>query len=121
MAFGIDDAVAAGLKILDKFIPDPQAKLEATIELRKLFNEVNIAYLELAKVEAAQPGWLTKYRPGLGWTLVAAINYQFIVYPTAVAIILAIDEHFPVERLPVLDWKFLGALVGVIFGGGGGS
>jgi hypothetical protein len=29
MAFGIDDAIAAGLKIIDKFIPDPAEKAKA--------------------------------------------------------------------------------------------
>ena len=35
MAFGIDDAIAAGLKILDKFVPDPAAKTQAEGELRE--------------------------------------------------------------------------------------
>jgi hypothetical protein len=34
MAFGIDDAIAAGLKIADKFIPDPAAKAKFESELR---------------------------------------------------------------------------------------
>ena len=29
MSFGIDDAIAAALKVLDKFIPDPAAKAKA--------------------------------------------------------------------------------------------
>ena len=30
--FGVDDAIAAGLKVLDKFIPDPEAKAKAEYE-----------------------------------------------------------------------------------------
>ena len=29
MSFGIDDAIAAGMKVLDKFVPDPEAKAKA--------------------------------------------------------------------------------------------
>ena len=34
--FGIDDIVGAGLKILDKVIPDPAQKAQAALELQKL-------------------------------------------------------------------------------------
>ena len=34
MAFGLDDAIAAGLKILDKFIADPDARAKAEAEFR---------------------------------------------------------------------------------------
>ena len=46
-----------------------------------------------------------------GWGLVASLVYQFIVYPFLIATILVLDPGFPVERLPVLDWKELGALL----------
>jgi len=35
MTFGIGDAVAAGLKVIDKFIPDPQEKIKAEEALRR--------------------------------------------------------------------------------------
>ena len=33
MAFGIDDAIAAGLRIVEKFVPDPEARSAAEAEL----------------------------------------------------------------------------------------
>lgn len=51
MAFGIDDAIATGLKIIDKFVADPEAKAKAEQELRNSQNEMKIANLEADKVE----------------------------------------------------------------------
>ena len=43
--FGIGDAVTAGLKIIDKFIPDPKAKADAIFKLKNLEQEGNMAQL----------------------------------------------------------------------------
>jgi uncharacterized membrane protein (DUF106 family) len=44
--FGLDDIVGAGLKILDKVIPDPAEKAKAQLELQKLANEGHLAELQ---------------------------------------------------------------------------
>ena len=44
--FGLDDIVGAGLKILDKVIPDPAEKVKAQLELQKLANEGHLAELQ---------------------------------------------------------------------------
>lgn len=44
--FGLDDIVGAGLKILDKVIPDPTEKAKAQLELQKLANEGHLAELQ---------------------------------------------------------------------------
>lgn len=111
MAFGIDDAIAAGLKILDKFIPDPAEKAKAAFELRQLMNQVALAQIDLNKAEVAGGRWLGQWRGALGWGLVASLLYQFILYPFLIAAVLIFDPNFPVERLPVLDWKQLGSLL----------
>ena len=41
--FGIDDIIGAGLKIIDKVIPDPAAKAAAQLELQKIANEGKLA------------------------------------------------------------------------------
>jgi hypothetical protein len=43
--FGIDDVVNTGLKILDKVLPDPQAKAQAALELQKLAQDGKLAEL----------------------------------------------------------------------------
>lgn len=51
MAFGIDDAIATGLKIIDKFVADPEAKAKAEQELQNSRNQMIISNLEADKVE----------------------------------------------------------------------
>ena len=69
--FGLDDIVGAGLKILDKVIPDPEQKAKAQIELQKLANDGHLAELqadmneqqELTKRQQADmmsDSWLSK-------------------------------------------------------------
>ena len=50
--FGIDDIVGAGLKILDKVIPDPAQKAQAALELQKLAQDGKLAELQADMNEA---------------------------------------------------------------------
>ena len=54
MSFGIDDAIAAGLKIIDKFIPDPELKAKMAQELENNKKDMLIANLEADNVEAQE-------------------------------------------------------------------
>ena len=90
MALGFDDAIAAGLKILDKFIADPAEKAKAESELRQMANEARLAELNADNVEAqevskrqvadmASDSWLSKnIRP---MTLIAILaGYFFFAF-----------------------------------------
>lgn len=121
MAFGIDDAIAAGLSIIDKFVPDPEMKVKATSELRQLIATGRAAQVDLNKAEVQSGHWLGKWRGALGWACVAAVIWQFILYPFLVAILLAFDRLYPVEKLPVLDLKYLGSILFGMLGLGGGE
>ena len=54
MAFGIDDAIAAGLKIIDKFIPDPELKAKMSQELENNRKDLVLANLQADNVEAQE-------------------------------------------------------------------
>jgi hypothetical protein len=111
----------AGLKILDKVIPDPAAKSAAQLELLKLqqageFRQLEadlqlaLAQTKINEVEASAPdvfrgGW----RPAAGWVCVAGLAYQFLFQPLA-AWSGGIHGWAPP---PVLD---LGDLYGLLFG-----
>jgi len=111
----------AGLKILDKVIPDPAAKSAAQLELLKLqqageFRQLEadlqlaLAQTKINEVEAAAPdvfrgGW----RPAAGWVCVAGLAYQFLFQPLA-AWSGGIHGWAPP---PVLQ---LGDLYGLLFG-----
>jgi len=79
MAFGLDDAVAAGLKVLDKFIPDPAAKAKAEAELRSSLLEWDKAQTDINAVEAANPNVLVSgWRPFIGWTCAVALGFNYL-------------------------------------------
>ena len=44
--FGIDDILAVGMKLVDKFVPDPQAKQEAQIKLLEMQQNGELAQLQ---------------------------------------------------------------------------
>jgi hypothetical protein len=85
--FGIDDIISVGMKLLDKVIPDPQAKAEAQAKLLELQQQGRLAELQADTAEAqeltkrqqadmASDSWLSKnIRP---MTLIAILVGYFI-------------------------------------------
>jgi hypothetical protein len=85
--FGIDDIIGVGMKLVDKLIPDPQAKAQAQLELAKLAQDGKLADIqadineaqELTKrqeADMASDSWLAKnIRP---MTLIAIISGYFV-------------------------------------------
>ena len=116
-----EGVIEKGLDILDRFLPDGDKKIQASIELRKLLNDARNAQIALNTAEVQSGHWLGKWRGALGWGLVASVLYQFIAYPVWVSILLAIDSKYPVEKLPVLDLKYLGSILLGMLGLGGGE
>jgi uncharacterized membrane protein (DUF106 family) len=68
---GLDTIVGVGMKILDKFIPDPEAKAKAQQELLKMQQEGRLAELQAdtaeqqeltkrAQADMASDSWLSK-------------------------------------------------------------
>jgi len=118
--FGIDDIVGAGLKIIDKVIPDPQAKAQAQIELQKLANDGHLAELQADmneannvsdrwKADLASDSWLSKnIRP---MTLIAILAGYFI-FATSSAFELNVKQAY-VELLG--QWGML--IMSAYFGG----
>ena len=69
--FGIDDILTVGMKLVDKFVPDPQAKQDAQIKLLEMQKNGELAQLqadmneqqELTKRQSADmmsDSWLSK-------------------------------------------------------------
>lgn len=108
---GIDDAIAAGLKVLDKFIPDPEAKAKAAAELRDSLQAWDAQQNEVNKVEAAhRTVFVAGWRPFIGWVCGAAFAYHFIGLPICAFIMAATGKTFP---LPPFD---ISALMTVLMG-----
>ena len=132
MAFDpISAALEIGGKLIDRLWPDPSKAGEAKLELAKMAHNGEMAHLtagtELAKAqillntaEVNSGHLLGKWRGALGWGLALSAIYQFMAHPFLVAILLAFNNNFPVERLPKLEWKQLGSILMGILGIGGG-
>jgi hypothetical protein len=100
--FGIDDIIGAGLKIIDKVIPDPAQKAQAQLELQRLAQDGKLAELQADmneqnnvsdrwKADLQSDSWLSKnVRP---MTLVALLVAYFI-FATASAFEIIVKPEY---------------------------
>lgn len=115
--FGFGDAVAAGLTIIDKFIPDPQAKIAAEAALRDALLGVDKAQMQVNAAEAASPSlFVAGWRPAVGWCCTIAMAWSYIVQPVAVFTLAQFDV---LVTLPTLDLStMMPVLLGMLGMGG---
>ena len=115
--FGIDDAIAAGLKVLDKFIPDPEDKAKAESELREGLMSWDRAQTEINKAEAVHRSiFVAGWRPAVGWICAFAFGFHFVVWPLVVVLL-----QFFGQVPPVIDFDMqtlLTVLMGMLGLGG---
>jgi hypothetical protein len=63
--------------VLDKFLPDPEAKAKALAELQSQMMQMDLAQMEVNKAEASAPGWFKGgWRPAIGWVCGGALAWQ---------------------------------------------
>ena len=106
MAFGIDDAVATGLKIIDKFVPDPAQKAKAEADLRSSLLQWDKAQTDINAVEAANPNVLVSgWRPFIGWTCAIALGFNYLT-PYA-AWLAAMLFNLNITQPPRLDGSLM--------------
>ena len=115
MAFGIDDAIGAGLQIINKFVPDPAAKAQAEAELRDSLQKWDAGQDATNTAEAASADPFTsRWRPFIGWVCGVALGYQYVLAPIGVWL-AAIMGH-PVPAPPKLDdslWQLMLGMLGL--------
>ena len=104
---GIDNIIAIGGKLLDKIIPDPQARdaaklklleLEQSGELRlaELDNMLAMGQIETNKIEAADASlFKSSWRPCIGWCCALAIFYDFLLRPLLSGFLFKYGFVFP--------------------------
>lgn len=116
MAFGIDDALAAGLKIVDKFIPDPEARIKAAQALRTDLMAWDGAQNKVNEAEAANSSiFVSGWRPAIGWICAGSLLYTYILVPFSVYTFSFVLQQ-PVPKFPVLDdhlWELMFGLLGM--------
>lgn len=104
----IGGIVEAGLKILDKVIPDPAAKAAAQLELMRLHQEGDLKELDAAMqiivAEATSEHPLTsQWRPITMLTFVAIVANNYLLYPY----LSLIWEAAPLLPLPEDLWALI--------------
>jgi hypothetical protein len=115
MAFGIDDAISAGLNIVNKFIPDPAAKAQAESELRASLQawdgqQTTVNTAEAQNINMFVSGW----RPAIGWVCALALAYQYALSP--IGLWIASMMHYPMSTPPKLDdslWQLMFGMLGM--------
>lgn len=115
MAFGIGEAIAAGLRIVDKFVPDPEEKARAEAELRAALLAWDQGQSATNAAEAQSGNWFVAgWRPWIGWVCGVALAVQFVFGPLAVwACELA---GRPIRSPPALDdmlWELMFGMLGL--------
>lgn len=90
---GLDTIIAEGLKIVNKFIKDPQEAAKAQIQMLEIKQSTEFKQIESAlqekqmqadvnKVEASNEHlFVSGWRPFIGWVCGCSIALQFLVFP----------------------------------------
>jgi hypothetical protein len=90
---GLGSIFDFGKAIIDRFVPDPAAKMKAAYdlavlqqngELQKMAQETGLmqGQIDTNKIEAANPSvFVSGWRPAVGWVCVLGIGYSFVAWP----------------------------------------
>lgn len=96
MAFSPLSIVEIGGKLLDKIIPDKDAREKAKAELLKAAQDQDfqrdMAQIELNKEEAKMDLFRGGWRPAVGWTCGIAFALHFVVFPFFNFFLAAADQ-----------------------------
>lgn len=112
MGFGVSDAIAAGLKIVDKFVPDPAEKIKAEAALRESLMAWDAQQNTVNAAEASNSNvWVSGARPFIIWGCGAALISDNIIRPFAIA--------FGMHDWPSLNSEGLNTLLYGVLGLGG--
>lgn len=82
----IGTVLEVGKTILDRFVPDPEAKRQAEMEMIRMAADGElkqvIAQLEINAKEATHPSvWVAGWRPAFGWCGAAGFVYATMLQP----------------------------------------
>ena len=107
-----------GKTILDRFIPDPEKKREAEMELVRMAADGELkqvlAQLEINAREASSPSvWVSGWRPFFGWCGGAGFAYATIIQPILVWYGTARGWPTPPDVNIDLLWTVVTGLLGI--------
>ena len=109
--FGLDDVIGVGLRVLDKFIPDPAEKAKAEAALRDSLQQWDAQQNKINEAEAQSSSlFVAGWRPCVGWVCCAALSWTYILQPIAA---FALAQFGYLTALPRLD---MGELMPILIG-----
>jgi len=79
---GIGSVIESVGKVAGDLITTDKERMQLELEGRKLDQAIDLAQIEVNKVEAASASvFVAGWRPAIGWIGAAAMAYQFLLYP----------------------------------------
>lgn len=108
MGFPILEILGVGSKIIDRIIPDPQAKAAAQARLLELQMNGELATMtaqaNINTAEAKSPNvFIAGWRPFIGWTCGAAFASNYVVAPLVMAVAAATGQYFEYPQLDLSE------------------
>lgn len=113
--------IEIGAKLLDKIIPDKDARAKAQEELLRTANDqefqLALAQIEVNKEEAKSENlFKSGWRPAIGWICVFGLAYNFVIYNFLLWLVASL--HLQVSPPPLMS-DILMELVFALLGLGG--
>jgi hypothetical protein len=111
------DIITIGAKLLDKIIPDKDAREKAQADLLKAAQDQDfqkaLAQIEVNKAEAQHSNlFVSGWRPAVGWTCVVGLVYNFIIYPLLLWFIAVTGAS--VEPPPMFSENLMELVLGML-------
>jgi hypothetical protein len=80
--FGNGSIIESVGKVAGDLVTTEKEKMELELRAKELDQAIDIAQIEVNKVEAQHSSvFVAGWRPAIGWVGVAAMAYQFLLYP----------------------------------------
>ncbi len=122
MSAGIAQVVAGVASLADDLFTSDEERLKLRIQEQQIAAEVAKGQMAVNAAEAQHKSlFVAGWRPAVGWTGVAALAYQFLLYPLLVWVwcLLQMGGVIPADALypPVLPdetlWVILSGMLGI--------
>lgn len=109
--------VEIGARLLDKIIPDKDARERAQAELLKAAQDQDfqkaMGQLEVNKVEAQHANlFVAGWRPAVGWICVVGLAYNFLAYPLLTWLVAATGAE--INPPPLLSENLMELVLGML-------
>jgi len=117
MAFPLLSLIPAVTALIEKLVPDPEARNKLNKDIGELLQGWDKAQLAVNAVEAGHRNiWVAGWRPFIGWTCGVAFAWHYVLMPITILYMV----HSGVDIvLPEFDMTHLMTVLGGILGLGG--